>query len=90
MDIKNVRVTELRPTVGHWITSKVIEDESKRFFSDFIILAQNDSAGNYEEWTDAQKVEWEAAHQPEHFEEVENPTENIVEIGESTTSDLQI
>ena len=26
---------------------------------------------------------------PEHFEEVENPTENIVEIGESTTPDLQ-
>ena len=27
---------------------------------------------------------------PEHFEEMESPTENIVEIGESTTSDLQI
>ena len=27
---------------------------------------------------------------PEHFEEVENPTENIFEIGENTTPDLQI
>lgn len=26
---------------------------------------------------------------PEHFEEVENPTENIVEIGENIASDLQ-
>lgn len=26
---------------------------------------------------------------PEHFEEVESPPENIVEIGESTTLDLQ-
>ena len=90
MDIKNVQVTELRPTAGHWITSKAIGDDSKRFFSDFIILAQNDSANNYEEWTDAQKVEWEVAHQPEHFEEVEIPTENIVEDYESITPDLQV
>ena len=27
---------------------------------------------------------------PEYFEEVENPTENIFEIGENTTPDLQI
>ena len=65
MDIKNVQLTELRPTEGHWITKKVIENESERFFSDFIILAQNDTADNYEEWTDAQKVEWEGTHQPE-------------------------
>lgn len=80
MDIKNVQITELRPTVGHWITSKVIEDESKRFFSDFIILAQNDSADNYEEWTDAQKIEWEGIYQPEIPLEPESPYTEFEEI----------
>ena len=65
MNITEVKITEIRPTAGNWITKKLVENEQERWFSDFIILAQNDSADNYEEWTDAQKVEWEGTHQPE-------------------------
>lgn len=59
MNITAVQLTELRPTEGHWITSKSVDTEPNRFFSDFIILAQNDSVDNYEEWSDSQKLEWE-------------------------------
>lgn len=80
MDIKNVQLTELKPTVGHWITKKVVENENERFFSDFVILAQNDSVNNYEEWTEAQKVAWEEEHQPKLPPEPESPYTDFEEI----------
>lgn len=59
MEITTVKITEIRPTAGHWLTKKVVENETDRFFSDLIILAKDDSAENYEQWTDEQKQAWE-------------------------------
>ncbi|MBQ9474672.1 MAG: hypothetical protein IJU69_00240 [Bacteroidales bacterium] len=65
MNTEEITTIKLTPSKGHWLTPKTLEDENQRWFSDSIYLGKNDSADNYEEWTERRKRQWESEHQPE-------------------------
>lgn len=65
MKTEEITTIKLTPSKGHWLTPKNLEYEAERWFSDSIFLGKNDSADNYEEWTDRRKKQWESDYLPE-------------------------
>lgn len=59
---KTVTLRHLRPTEGMYLTQKVLKDGETRFFNgNEIYLAPTQSMDDFEEWTEAEKLEWEEA-----------------------------
>lgn len=73
-------------TEGNKITAN--EGYVLRRISDGFIYGNEVYLG-YTYYLNGEKLEEPLLELPEHFEEVESPTENIDEIGESITPDLQ-
>jgi len=59
---------ELIAKEGMWLTQAALQDEAERGFWKRAHLAYSLSETDFTEWTDKQKVEWEAEHPQEEVE----------------------
>ena len=63
---------ELIANEGYWLTQKVLENEANRGFWKRLYPAHSLSAEDFDQWTDAQKAEWEATpHEDEEISDSE-------------------
>jgi hypothetical protein len=60
MTTDKIEVTRIAASEGAWLTESA--ESEQRTFAREIYLAKSESASDYTEWSDAEKLAWEAAH----------------------------